>query len=221
MDRSRADRVLADWDRISRQTSRPHLAPRKAVATALPVSTISAAVLLIVVVAGASLWLSLPPRVGEPGGQASPSLATSPSPEPSDSVGPSPSVEPSPSLVGTWGPLAVIPPQDGTDLARTEGTLRITDACVVLESQGKVTLLFWPADRTTWDGGSRAITFENYDGSVVTVSDGDHVVLGGGGDSEAESGISGQDWVRGMVWVAKPASSCPLDVRFGVGAVEK
>lgn len=128
--------------------------------------------------------------------------------------------EPSQSSLVSWGPLAVVPPQDGADQARIEGTLRITDACVVLESAGEAVLLFWPADRTTWTAPSRSITFDNYDGSVVTVRDGDHVVLGGGGDSETESGVSGTDWVRQMTWVAPPASSCTSDRRWGVGAVD-
>ncbi len=128
--------------------------------------------------------------------------------------------EPSQSSLVSWGPLgAVIPPQDGADTARTEGTLRINDVCVVLESPGEVALLFWPADRTTWKASFRSITFENYDGSVVTVHDGNNVVLGGSGDSEAESGISGADWVRQMTWVAPPASSCAFEAWWGVGAV--
>jgi hypothetical protein len=131
-------------------------------------------------------------------------------------------VEPSASPVETWGPLAVIPPPDGTDLASNEGTLRITDACVYLEDPGgDLWLLVWPADRTTWSEESRSITFENFDGSVVTVVDGDRVGLGGGGSSEAESGISGEEWVRRIDWVAPPSSSCSLDLRFFVGGVER
>jgi len=44
----------------------------------------------------------------------------------------------------TWGPLAVVPPQDGADTARTEGTLRIADACVFLDQPGGPSLLVWP-----------------------------------------------------------------------------
>lgn len=188
-------------DRISRQARPPGLPPRMAVATALRATIIGAA-LLVVVLMFAGLWLGLPPGVGQPGAPASASP-----------------MEPSASPVGGWGPLAVIRPQDGADTGRTEGVLRITDTCVSLESGGTVTLLFWPADRTTWGAESRAITFKNFDGSVVTVSDGDGVVLGGGGDSAVESGISGEEWVKRMVWVARPAPSCSLDRRWGVGGV--
>jgi hypothetical protein len=125
-----------------------------------------------------------------------------------------------PAPVNRWGPLAVIPPQDGADTARTEGTLRITDACVHLEWRGELTFLFWPADRTIWDAESRAITFRNFDGTFATFSDGDPVVLGGSGDSAAESGVTGEEWISSMRWVAPPAASCSVDQRWGVGAVE-
>jgi hypothetical protein len=120
-----------------------------------------------------------------------------------------------------WGPLAVIPPQDGADTARTEGRLRITDACVFLESPGGVMLLYWPADRTAWSSEPPTITFANFDGSIVAVRHGDDVVLGGSGDSEAESGFSGEDWVKRTEWVAPPSLSCSLAQRWGVGAVER
>jgi hypothetical protein len=203
MERSRADRILGDWDRISRQASRPGLPARGAVTSALPARTITAAALLVTIVVATGLWFGLPQGPGPSAPTASPSP-----------------VEPSASPVAAWGPLAVIPPQDGADTARTEGTLRITDTCVVLEFRGEVTLLFWPADRTTWSPESQTITFANFDGSVVTVGDGDAVVLGGSGDSEAESGLSGEEWIGRMTWVAPPAPSCPLDTRWGVGAVE-
>lgn len=195
MERSRADRILADWGRIFRQARRPGLPPRRTVRAALTF-----------VVAAALITTACQSGVGQPGAKASASQ-----------------VEPSASTVETWGPLAVIPPQDGFDTLRAEGTLRITDTCVYLESLGEVTMLSWPADRATWSGESRAITFENFDGSVVTVGDGDHVVLGGSGggaDSEAEDGISSEEWVKRMEWVAPPASSCSLDSWWVVGALE-
>jgi heat shock protein HslJ len=118
-----------------------------------------------------------------------------------------------------WGPLAVIPPQDGADTARTEGTLRITDTCVFLEEGGGPVLLLWPADRTTWDAEQRTITFANFDGTTATVGDGQSVVLGGGGGGSAESGVATEVWVAGMTWVARPVDGCPLDPYWGVGDV--
>lgn len=133
------------------------------------------------------------------------------------------SATPSGSAPAAWGPLAVFPPQDGADTARNEGTLRITDTCVTLERQDVVTLLTWPADRTTWDGASRTIIFENFDGTIVTVADGDDIVVGGSGsgdESEGEPGLTVEEWIQSHEWVAPPELSCPLDVRWGVGAVE-
>ncbi len=134
-----------------------------------------------------------------------------------------PSSEPSASSAIAWGPLAVYAPQDGADSARNEGTLRITDTCVTLERLGAVTLLTWPADRTSWDETTRTITFENFDGTIVTVEDGDVVVVGGsgsGGEGEGEPGMSIEEYLDRIDWVAPPASSCPLDERWGVGAIE-
>ncbi len=136
---------------------------------------------------------------------------------------PTSSLEPSeaPSSGGTWGPLAVVPPQDGTDTARAEGTLRITDACVFLARTGGPVLLVWLADRTTWDAQDRTIAFANFDGSTVTVSDGTRVVLTGGGDSSDESGTTAEEWLARTQWIARPAASCPLDSRWWVGGVER
>ena len=208
MERPRADRILADWDRISRQVRRPDLPPRRAVTTALPASTIAGAALLVLIVVAAGLWIGLPAGVGQSGAQASAS-PVEPSPSPVDA---------SASPVDTWGPLAVVSPDDGADTLRAEGTLRITDTCVFFESpyQGRH-LLIWDADQATWNGESRAITFENFDGTFVTVSDGDHVVLGGSGGGAA-SGM-GKEFVIRMDWVAPPASSCSLDPWWSVGAV--
>lgn len=198
MKRSRADRIPADWSRIFRQMRRLGLPPRSTVRAPLPI-----------VVAAALIVTACQLGVGQPG----PTASASPD-EPSPST-----VQPSASTVDTWGPLAVIPPQGGMDTLRTEGRLRITDTCVYLESRGEVTLLSWPADRTMWSEESRVITYDNVDGSVVTVGDGDHVILGGSG-GPGEDGISGEEFVKRTAWVAPPASSCTLDRWWGVGAVE-
>lgn len=126
----------------------------------------------------------------------------------------------SPRAAETWGPLAVVPPSGGVDEALATGTLHITDTCVFLEEAGDdLSVLIWPADRTTWDPDQRAITLKNLDGSTLSMRDGDRVRLGGGGDSVTESGVSGQEWVARTEWVAPPASSCPMDARWFVGEV--
>lgn len=222
MEPSPAKRILADWDRISRQTRRPGSAPRSQVTTGLPVSTITGAALLLVVVVAGGLWLGMPPSVDQPGAQASPSpVEPSASPvEPSVSpMEPSASpVEPSPSAVGTWGPLAV--PVDGTgpDLALASGILRITEKCVFLEGGGgsEPAVLVWPPDRTRWVGEQKTVDFRNPDGTSFTLRDGDPVAFGGGGDSKAESGVSAEEWIRRHDWLSAPDLSCPLDVRWYV-----
>jgi len=139
-----------------------------------------------------------------------PSASTSPSPSPGT---------PSNGSGGKWGPLAVVPPQDGADTARSEGTLRITDTCVFLDQPGGPSLLVWPADRTTWNGQTRTITFANFDGTTVSARDGTPVVLGGSGDSNDASGTTTEAWLARTPWVAPPAASCPAESRWWVGAL--
>lgn len=122
---------------------------------------------------------------------------------------------------GKWGPLAVVPPQDGADTARTEGTLRITDTCVFLDGPGGSSLLVWPADRTNWNAQTRTIAFSNFDGSTVSAGDGTAVVLGGSGDSMDESGTTTEAWLARTPWVTRPADSCPLESRWWVGALTR
>jgi hypothetical protein len=129
--------------------------------------------------------------------------------------------EPTPSPASIWGPLAVIPPQDGTDTSFAVGTLDITDECVYLVSNGKRTFLFWPADRTRWVAETRSISFANFDGTFMTASDGDAVSVIGGGDSAAESGLSGREWASRMVWVVPPDPSCVAEVRWGAGGLKR
>lgn len=65
----------------------------------------------------------------------------------------------------------------------------------------------------------RTITFANFDGTSVTVGDGTAVVLGGGGGSSAESGVTADAWLANMTWVARPADGCPVDPHWAVGAL--
>jgi hypothetical protein len=112
----------------------------------------------------------------------------------------------------------VLPPSDGFDTARTEGTVRITDDCVFLVSSGGPVELLWPANLTVWDAAATTVLFINLDGTRVRITDGIHVTLGGGGDSNGESGTT-EAWLARIKWVAQPALSCPLESRWAVGAV--
>lgn len=118
-----------------------------------------------------------------------------------------------------WGPLAVVPPQRGTDTARTEGTIRITEACVFLARGDDQTLLLWPVDRTAWDAGTVTIAFANFDGSVVSAGDRTPVAMGGSGDSLEESGLTVEEWDARTPWVARPDASCLRDTYWFVGGV--
>lgn len=148
------------------------------------------------------------------------SVTPQPTAQPSGSGAASPSA-PVSSPESPWGPLAVIPPQDGTDLSLAVGTLDITETCVYLVWKGEKTMLFWPADRTRWIKEARAISFSNFDGTSVTASDGDAVSVIGGGDSTAESGLSGREWASRMTWVAPPDPSCFAEVRWGAGGLKR
>ena len=70
MDRSRTDRVIADWDRVSRQARRPALPRRTAVTSALPgptIAGIAGIAVLVVAIAAAGVWLGPPRGDGPPG----------------------------------------------------------------------------------------------------------------------------------------------------------
>ena len=120
---------------------------------------------------------------------------------------------------GEWGPLAVVEAQGGGD-ALIHGTIRISGDCVVLDEQGDEVLLVWPADRTRWDASSQSITFENRDGTRDTFSDGDLVVMGGGGSSLGEGGTSSEEWVSSIDWTVRPSDACLRDVRWFVAQVD-
>ena len=175
----------------------------------------------VAVLSGGLLVAMVAAGCGSPTPTSTPSL-TSIASRPPSSTPASASPTLSPEAADTWGPLAVIPAQDGADTARTEGTLRITNTCVFLAEQGGGSvLLLWPADRVAWNAGDRKITFANFDGTGVTVGDGESVTLGGGGGNSAESGVTPEAWLAGMTWVARPADGCPLDPYWGVGDVRR
>jgi hypothetical protein len=174
----------------------------------------------VAVLSGGLLAAIIAAACGSPTPSSTPSPTSFPSRPPSSTPA-SASPSPSPEAAERWGPLAVIPAQDGADTARTEGTLRITNTCVFLAERGGDVLLLWPADRVTWDAGERTITFANFDGTDVTVGDGESVVLGGGGGSSAESGVTAEVWLTQMTWVARPADGCPLDPYWGVGDLRR
>lgn len=108
-----------------------------------------------------------------------------------------------------WGPLAVV--RSTGDDARTEGTLRITEECVFIESQGEIALLVWPADRTAWDPVARRVSFRRSNGQLVAMQSGAAVALGGGGSSAARDSH--------VDWIASPAPSCLTRGRWFVSDV--
>jgi hypothetical protein len=132
---------------------------------------------------------------------------------------PTPTPDASAMAADRWGPLAVIPPQNGSDGARTEGRLQVGDDCVLLESPTGESLLVWPADRTRWMPERRSIGFANTDGVIATVQDGSEVVLGGSGDGESEGGRTAEEWMLGIEWVVPPRGSCAFDRWWFVGDV--
>lgn len=108
-----------------------------------------------------------------------------------------------------WGPLAVVA-RTGDD-ARTEGTLRITEECVFIDSGGETSLLVWPADRTVWDPALRTVSFTRPTGEVIALRSGQVVALGGGSSTKARDGE--------VDWIAPPAPECLTDARWFVSDV--
>jgi hypothetical protein len=133
-----------------------------------------------------------------------------------------PSAAASPSASGAAsqgsGPLALIPAQQGTDLALAEGTLRLTDRCVLLVQPSARVLLVWPEDRTRWDPTTKTIAFTNFDGTTVVARDGDVISVGGSGDRNGDA-TAAAAWLARTTWVAPPDPSCPTDVYWFVGVL--
>lgn len=104
--------------------------------------------------------------------------------------------------------------------ARNEGILVVTDRCTFLERGDEREFLVWPADRTVWNPVTGTIEFRRLAGEVVIVRSGDRVVLGGGGSSRAEDGLTGPEWVSRLTWIVPPAPECLVDLRWEVSDVE-
>jgi hypothetical protein len=114
-----------------------------------------------------------------------------------------------------WGPLALV---DATgDTARTEGTVRITDECVLLDTGGETQLLVWPADRSRWNRDDRTISFTSLAGVELFVASDQFVVLGGGGSSAAEDG---ERWADRIDWARRPAPACVTDSAWFVSDIQ-
>lgn len=71
------------------------------------------------------------------------------------------------------------------------------------------------------DTGTQQVGFVNADGTFVSAGDGTRVVVGGGGDSNAESGTMSEAWLSRMPWVKRPSDSCPLASRWIVGGLAR
>ena len=80
------------------------------------------------------------------------------------------------------GPIAyVTPSSDAGDGALLEGTVTVTDTCVLIaDDLGQTWLPVFQRPRTTWDG-----TTLTYNGKPYT--DGSHIPLGGGGSDDTAS----------------------------------
>lgn len=130
--------------------------------------------------------------------------------------------------VGDLGPLAVTTVAMGGDDALTTGVVRITDECVVLEtSDGGSTLLVWSSEQASWDPQERQILFRNRGGEVIVLRDGDEVGFGGSGRAlsrdeaspEEWDGLTWDDWLPTIDWVAAPDPTCRAGSAWSVGEV--
>jgi hypothetical protein len=122
------------------------------------------------------------------------------------------------SVSSPWGPLAVVSgPPSGAE-ALIAGRLSIAESCVLLLSGGEETLLVWPEQGTTWNSDTQTVEYDDGERSAA-LSDGDEVVLGGGGSSADEDGLDSSEWAARMEWISAPDPSCLRDVRWSVGAL--
>jgi hypothetical protein len=117
-----------------------------------------------------------------------------------------------------WGPLAVASSEEASQV-RMDGTVHVTDQCVLLEVQGEEVLLAWPAARTSWDPATRNITFTNRDGIRQIFSDTNRLMFQGT-SSSAENGQTNEAWAASLEWASPPAGKCLRDVRLFVDEVQ-
>lgn len=83
-------------------------------------------------------------------------------------------------------PFALTYPGHNSDFAKTEGTLSITNGCVMLDrGQGEVTLLAWPTGTSVQVGGDGMTSVVMGDGSIVVV--GEPLSVSGGSLSRPDS----------------------------------
>jgi hypothetical protein len=102
---------------------------------------------------------------------------------------------------------------------RMDGTVHVSDRCVLLEVQGEEVLLEWPVARTSWDPATRNITFTNRDGRPQIFSDTNHLMFRGS-SSRAQNGQTNEAWAASWNWVSPPARECLRDVRLFVDEVQ-
>jgi hypothetical protein len=107
---------------------------------------------------------------------------------------------------------------DGGMQARNEGTLVITDQCVFLERDAQRELLVWPAE-TAWSPAKQEIGFRRGNGEVVSIRDGQLVVLGGGTLSLTLDGPNGEKLPRQIDWVVAPDPTCQVETPWLVSDV--
>lgn len=89
-----------------------------------------------------------------------------------------------------------------------EGTLDISEHCVLLEHEnGYATLLVWPAP-TTWDADSQTIKFVDVEGHQFDLQEGDRLAAGG-----AEA-------MGGTPYVKPPDPACNADSIFVLHSIE-
>jgi hypothetical protein len=113
----------------------------------------------------------------------------------------------------------------GGDMSRTEGVLRLSDNCVVLENANDASeLLVWSRERTAWDPGGRRVLLRLLNGSEIALADGQAVAIGGSGrafsdDPGAREAIPWDEWIASVDWVAEPDPACEVDSYWAVGDV--